>query len=107
MVIAMTIQIVIRVPIVIVWAILRMTNVSSELSIVTASAVAAILIMAVVLVLMVLPRFKRIQENTDRLNLESRENLTGIRVVRAYNAEGFEQKKFGRTNENWRKTTCF
>jgi ATP-binding cassette subfamily B protein len=99
MFIAIAIQVMVRVPIVVVWAILRMTNVSWELSLITALAVGAIALVTIIIVLIALPKFKKIQENTDKLNLESRENLTGIRVVRAYNAEGFEQAKFNRTNE--------
>ena len=107
MFISIAILIMMRVPIIIVWAIMKMVDVSTELSIITAVAVGSIALMTILIVIIVLPRFKRIQENTDKLNLESRENLTGIRVVRAYNAENFEQKKFGRTNEALARDNLF
>lgn len=104
---AFGIQTLIRVPIIAVWAILRMTDVSWELSLVTAVAVASIGLVAFMIILLCLPKFKKVQELTDKLNLESRENLTGIRVVRAYNAQKFEQEKFGKTNDNLAKTNLF
>ena len=107
MFIAFAIQMLIRIPIIVVWAIVRMTTTSWELPLVTGIAVLSIAIVGVIILFLCLPKFKKLQEYTDKLNLVSRENLTGIRVVRAYNAEEFEQKKFDKTNDDLVKTNLF
>ncbi len=73
----------------------------------TAIAVLLLLIMIISLIIIVLPKFKIIQTLTDNLNRVTRENLTGIRVVRAYNAEDFQEGKFEEANEALTKTHLF
>lgn len=73
----------------------------------TAIAVLLLMILIVSLIIMVLPKFKIIQTLTDNLNRVTRENLTGIRVVRAYNAEDFQEKKFEEANDELMKTHLF
>ena len=73
----------------------------------TAIAVLLLMIMIVSLIIIVLPKFKIIQTLTDNLNRVTRENLTGIRVVRAYNAEDFQEKKFEEANDELMKTHLF
>ena len=92
--IALAIQMMVRAPILAVWAILKILDASTELSLITIIAVGALALVLSVLIVIVLPRYNRIQTLTDKLNLESRENLNGIRVVRAYNANEFVEGKF-------------
>ncbi len=73
----------------------------------TAIAVLLLMIMIVSLIIIVLPKFKIVQTLTDNLNRVTRENLTGIRVVRAYNAEDFQEKKFEEANDELMKTHLF
>jgi len=100
----LAIQILVRAPIIAIWAIIKMLDVSAELSIVAAVAVVALVTLIAVLIVIVMPRFNKIQTLTDRLNQVSRENLTGLRVVRAYNASEYEQEKFECANTNLAKT---
>ncbi|MCL2229114.1 MAG: ABC transporter ATP-binding protein/permease [Firmicutes bacterium] len=100
---AMAIGILIRSPITAIWAITRTVNTSFELSLVPIATIAITAVVLVVLTSIALPRFRRIQKLTDRLNENSRENITGIRVVRAYNAAEFEQGKFTETNTSIKK----
>lgn len=73
----------------------------------TAIAVVLLLIMIITLIIIVLPKFKIVQTLTDNLNRVTRENLTGIRVVRAYNAENFQEEKFEEANNSLMKTQLF
>ena len=73
----------------------------------TAIAVLLLLLLIISLIIVVLPKFKIIQTLTDNLNRVTRENLTGIRVVRAYNAEDFQEKKFEEANDELMKTHLF
>lgn len=68
---------------------------------------AIMLTLLITLIFFVVPKFRIVQQRTDRLNLVTRENLTGIRVVRAYNAEKYQEKKFNTANEELTKTTLF
>jgi len=101
MIIAMGLQVVIRAPIVAVWAVMRMSGGNWEWTALTGGLVAVVVIMMAALMTYALPRFKKIQELTDNLNLVTRENLTGIRVVRAYNAEDYQEAKFEKANEDF------
>ena len=107
MLIVMGLQMLIKAPITAVWAIIKILDKSWEWSSVTGAAVVVLLSMVVVLMVIVIPRFKIIQKLTDRLNLVVRENLTGIRVVRAFNAEKYQEKKFGRVNDELTNTQIF
>ena len=100
-------QMLIKAPITAVWAITKILGKSWEWS--TATAVTVVLLLSLVAVIMVIvvPRFKIIQKMTDRLNGVTRENITGIRVVRAFNAQKYEEKKFAKANEELTDTQIF
>lgn len=98
--IAMGLQSTIKAPILAVWAICKIANKSWQWSTATAVAVAILLIVVTTVLSLALPRFKKIQTLTDDLNNVTRENLTGVRVVRAYNAESYEEEKFDKVNKN-------
>lgn len=107
MFVAMGLQVMIKAPIMAVWAIYKIVGKSWELSIVTASAVIVIVTTIVVLLLVLLPKFKIVQKQVDDVNRTTRENLTGLRVVRAFNAEKYQEEKFEKTNESLMKTQMF
>jgi len=98
MIIAMGLQVVIRAPIMAVWAIGKMSTRNWEWTALTGGLVVILVVTIVVLMSYALPRFRKIQTLTDNLNRVTRENLTGIRVVRAYNAESYEEAKFEGAN---------
>ena len=100
MLIAMGLQLLIKAPITAIWAITKILNKSVEWSIITAIAVAVLLTVIICLMLIVIPRFKIVQKLTDKLNNVTRENLTGIRVVRAFNAEDYQEEKFNKVNND-------
>ena len=91
-------QLLIKAPVSAVWAITKILNKSWEWSMVTAVAVVVLLVVIGILTIIVMPKFKVVQKLTDKLNEVTRENLTGIRVVRAFNAEGYQQGKFQNVN---------
>ena len=107
MVIAMGLQLIIKAPIMAVWAVLKIIDKSWELSVITAAFVVALLLVMLVVIILVVPRFKRVQRLTDRINLVARENLTGINVVHAYNAEDYQNEKFARENSELMHTQLF
>ncbi len=98
MLIGMGLQLLIKAPITAVWAVNKILNKSWQWSAVTGVAIVILLSVIGVLVLIVMPRFKIVQKLTDKINNVTRENLTGIRVVRAFNAEGYQEEKFEKTN---------
>lgn len=98
MFVVMAIQMLIKAPIMAAVAIGKIANKGWEFSLITAVGVLVVLVMVVSLVILVLPRFKRVQALMDKLNSLTRETLTGMRVVRAYNAEDYQTKKFEKTN---------
>ena len=91
-------QLLIKAPVTAVWAITKILNKSWEWSMVTAVAVVILLVVIGILTIIVMPKFKVVQKLTDKLNEVTRENLTGIRVVRAFNAESYQQRKFQNVN---------
>ena len=93
-------QLLIKAPITAVWAITKILNKSWEWSMVTAVAVVVLLVVIGILTIIVMPKFKIVQKLTDKLNEVTRENLTGIRVVRAFNAEEYQQEKFQDVNNS-------
>lgn len=107
MLVAMGMQLVIKTPVMAVWAIVKILGKSWQWSVATAIAVAALLIMVVAIVLIVEPKFKKMQILTDNLNNVTRENLTGLRVVKAYNAEAFQEEKFKKANDELTATGLF
>lgn len=98
MLVAIGLQVIIRAPIMAVWAVTKISTKSWEWTALTGGAVLALLSMILFIMLYALPRFKKIQWLTDNLNRVMRENLTGIRVVRAYNAEWYQEQKFESAN---------
>ncbi len=107
MVISMGLQVVIKAPILAVWAIVKILNNNWQWSVATACAVIVMVLMMLVLLIAVFPKFRRVQKLTDNLNAVTRENLTGVRVVRAYNAEEYQEKKFEKANDELTKTQLF
>ena len=100
MLIALGLQAMIKAPIMATWAIKKIINRSAELSMLVAIGVIILLITVSIILLIVNPLFKKIQKFTDNLNNVTRENLIGVRVVRAFNAESFQGKKFNNVNNN-------
>ena len=100
MFVGMGIQLLIKAPITAIWAITKILNKSWQWSAVTASCVVILLAVISILVVLVMPKFKIVQKLTDKLNNVKRENLMGIRVVRAFNAEDFQQDRFEDVNNN-------
>ena len=100
MLIAMGLQLLIKAPITAIWAITKILNKSWQWSAITAVAVAILMTAIAIIMVIVLPRFKKVQKLIDKLNGVTRENLTGIRVVRAFNAEQYQEEKFDKANNN-------
>ncbi len=98
MLIAMGTQSLIKAPIMAVWAILTIVGKGWQWSVATAGAVVALVIITLVVFVFAVPKFKKIQTLTDNLNRVTRENLTGIRVIRASNAEKYQNDKFDECN---------
>ncbi len=93
-------QLIIKAPITAIWAITKILNKSWQWSVVTSIAVLILLIMVSFIIFIVMPRFEIVQKLLDKLNGVTRENLTGIRVVRAFNAEKYEENKFSKVNQD-------
>lgn len=100
MLVAMGLQMAIKAPITAVWAVTKILNKSWQWSAIT--GVGVLILMAVIIAIMfvVVPKFKIVQKLTDKLNGVTRENLTGIRVVRAFNAEEYQENKFEKANKD-------
>lgn len=107
MLLTMGTQLIIKAPIMAIWAICEMSKSSWQYSIAIGGAVALLIGVLAVLVCACLPKFKKMQTLTDDINRVTRENLEGVRVVRAYNAENFESKKFEKANEAQTKVGLF
>ena len=105
--IAMGMILLIKAPITAIWAIFKILGKGWEWSLATAIAIGVLLLAIIVIGILVVPKFKKIQTLTDGLNRVSRENLNGLRVVRAYNAEEYESKKFNNVNQKLTKTNMF
>ena len=100
-------QMLIKSPILAIWAILKISNKSLQWTLITAGATFIIVVYIIILITFVLPKFKKIQTEIDNLNRASRDNLTGIRVIRAFNAEEYQTKRFDEVNESLTKTQTF
>ncbi|PST47690.1 multidrug ABC transporter ATP-binding protein [Bifidobacterium callitrichos] len=107
MFITMGLQLVVKSPIMAVWAVAKISGEGVEWTAATAIAVVVLLVTIVVLMAMVMPKFKAMQALTDNINLVARENLTGLRVVRAYNAEDYQESKFTKANKDLTDTQLF
>ena len=107
MFISMGLQLLIKAPVTAIWAVTKILNKNIAWSAVTAVAVIILLVTILALLSIVMPRFKRVQKLTDKLNGVTRENLTGIRVVRAFNAEKYQEDKFSKVNNELTNTQLF
>ena len=107
MLISMGLQMIIKAPVTAVWAITKIVNKSWQWSAVTAGGVLVLIITVVILMITVLPKFKIVQKLIDNINGLTRENLTGIRVVRAFNAEGYQKNRFEKGNKKLTNTQMF
>lgn len=97
-IVVMSLQVVVKAPLMAVWAIMKIAGKAWQWSLATAIAVVLLIIILSIAMKLTFPRFKKMQWLQDALNQSARENLTGIRVVRAYNAESYQEKKFERAN---------
>ena len=107
MLIVMGLQVMIKAPIMAVWAICKIAGKQWQWMLSTAIAVVVLLIIVGICVLLALPKFKQMQRITDDLNRITRENLNGLKVVRAYNAEEYQEKKFDSANTELTQTQLF
>lgn len=105
--IVMGLQMFIKAPITAVWAIVKIAGKQWQWSVAVAVTVAFMLICISIIMMLVAKKFKKLQTLTDKLNQSTRENLMGIRVVRAYNAEGYQEEKFEKINDDFTKTNLF
>ncbi len=104
---ALGFQVLIKAPITAAWAVTKISGKSWEWTLATGGAVAFLIVMISVIVIFAIPKFRKIQTLTDNLNRVARENLTGIRVVRAYNAEEYQEEKFDKANSALTRTYLF
>ena len=100
MIIGMGLQMLVKAPIMAVWAILKILNKGTQWSILTACCVLILLIFVTILFIVVLPKFEKVQKLIDKVNGVTRENLTGIRVIRAFNAEEYQEERFDKVNND-------
>lgn len=107
MLIVMGLEVLLKAPIMAVWALCKISTKNWQWTASTGLAVVVLLSFVGVCVAVALPKFKKLQSLTDNLNRVTRENLTGLNVVRAYNAEGYQQKKFNDANDELTKTQLF
>lgn len=107
MIIAMGLQLIIKAPITAIWAVLKILDKNYTWSAITGGAVLILIFTAMILLKLVYPNFKKVQKLTDNVNNVTRENLKGIRVVRAFNGEKYQEEKFEEQNVNLTKTQTF
>ena len=107
MLITMGLQMIIKAPIMVIWAVTKIAGKGFEWSLATGITVAIMLLIIAAMMTLVLPKFRMMQTLTDNLTRVTRENLTGLRVVRAYNAEEYQQQKFERANAELTATQLF
>ena len=107
MTVAMGLQVAIRAPIMAVWAISKILNKSMEWSALTGLGVIILLTTIALIMIKVIPKFEKVQKITDKVNGVTRENVTGIRVIHAFNAEKFQEKRFEDVNNDLTKTHLY
>ncbi|MCD7881698.1 MAG: ABC transporter ATP-binding protein/permease [Clostridiales bacterium] len=107
MIISMGLQMMLRAPIMAIWAIIKIVGKSWQLSAVVAAAVAIVVVSLIVLLAIMIPKFRIVQRQIDDVNRLTDENLSGIRVVRAFNAEQYQEDKFETANDNLMRTQLF
>ncbi len=104
---AMGMQIVIKAPVMAIWAIYKISDKNISWTLATAAAVIILLVTITIVLFLVVPRFKKIQRLTDNVNRITGEGLTGVRVIRAYNAEEYQEEKFEGANNDLTSTNLF
>ena len=107
MLIVISLQVVIKAPTMAVWAVMKIAGKAWQWSLATAITVALLIIILSIAIVLTFPKFRRVQWLQDALNQSARENLTGIRVVRAYNAEDYQEKKFRKANTDFLENQLF
>ncbi len=107
MFISMGLQALIKAPIMAIWAVTKILNKNFEWSVLVFGCVVALLLTVGILMVIVLPRFELVQKLIDKVNGVTKENLTGIRVIRAFNAEKFQKKRFESVNNELTNTQLF
>lgn len=107
MLIVFGLQAIIKAPIMAAWAIVKIAGKNENWTFTTGAAVVILLIVVIICVTLVMPKFKKIQELTDDVNRVTRENLSGLKVVRAYNAEKYQEEKFEASNQRLTSTHLF
>lgn len=107
MLIVMGLEVLLRAPVMAVWAIGKIAGRNWQWTTTTAIAVVVLLCVVGTCILFAIPKFKKMQVLTDNLNRVTRENLTGLQVIRAYNAEGYQEAKFERANDDLKRTQLF
>ncbi len=105
--IAMGLQVIIKAPVLAIWAICKISNTHIEWTLSIIIAVVLMLVFFAIAILVTFPKFRKLQKQTDDVNASARENLQGVRVIRAYNAEKYQQKKFDKTNDTLTNTNMF
>ncbi|KFI45941.1 ATP-binding cassette, subfamily B [Bifidobacterium bohemicum] len=107
MFITMGVLLIFRAPIMAVWAIVKIAGKGFEWTAATAIATVIVLLFVIIVMALVMPKFRSMQRLTDNINAVARENLTGLRVVRAYNAEAYQENKFSKVNDELTNTQLF
>jgi ATP-binding cassette, subfamily B, multidrug efflux pump len=107
MLVVMLLRFGVSAPITVIGAILKINNTAPAMTVIIAISVLVLIIAISTIFIIAIPKFTKVQEAIDDINLVVRENLTGIRVVRAYSAEGYEEKKFGKANKHLTKLSLF
>ena len=107
MFVGIALQMIVKAPIMAVWAILKILNKGFEWSVLTAGCVVVLLTTVAFLIVTVMPRFALVQKLIDKINAVTREHITGIRVIRAFNAEKYQASRFEQTNNELTNTQLF
>ena len=107
MLIVLGLNVMVKAPIMAVWAIGKISTKQWQWTLTTAVSVVVLLIICGICSMLAMPKFKKMQQLTDDLNRVTRENLSGLRVVRAYNARGYQENKFGKANDNLTSANLF
>ena len=105
--ITMGLQMLIKAPIMVVWAMTKISGKGFEWTVATGVTVLIMISVITLIMIFVMPKFKKMQILTDNLNRVTRENLTGLRVVRAYNAESYQEEKFEQANSELTETQLY
>ena len=107
MIVSMGFAIIIRAPVMAVWALFKISAADVTWTAATAICIGSILVVVLILLVLCFPKFKRIQTLTDELNASARENITGVRVIRAFNAEDFQNAKYEKVNDTITRVHLF